>query len=205
MNCAVFASGGGSNFQSLIDRHTSGDLHVNLALLVCNNSGAGAMERARANGIKAVHLAPSHFDSEAAYTQALSDLLATHTIELIALAGYMKKIPAPVVNAFRNRILNIHPGLLPAFGGTGMYGSRVHTAVLEYGAKISGITVHFVDEDYDHGPVVLQETVPVLDDDTPQSLAARVLQVEHAHFWRAVEAVGNGTIRVDGRRVLGHV
>jgi phosphoribosylglycinamide formyltransferase-1 len=124
---------------------------------------------------------------------------------LIVLAGYMKKLPRAVVGAYRHRIINIHPGLLPAFGGKGMYGLNVHKAVIDYGAKVSGITVHFADEEYDHGPIILQETVAVHDDDTPETLAARVLEAEHANFWRAVEAVAQGRVHVDGRRVVGRV
>jgi phosphoribosylglycinamide formyltransferase-1 len=205
MRCAVFASGGGSNFQSLIDRKNAGDLHVDLSVLVVNNSGAGAVERAKRSGIPVVHCAPSHFDDEQRYTDELQRHLQHYAIELIVLAGYMKKLPRAIVQNYRSRIINIHPGLLPAFGGKGMYGAKVHQAVLDYGAKISGITIHFADEEYDHGPIILQATVPVLDDDTAQTLAARVLAIEHANLWRVVEAVGRGSIRVEGRRVLGQI
>jgi phosphoribosylglycinamide formyltransferase-1 len=205
VRCGVFASGGGSNFQALIDRHAAGDLHADFALLVGNNSGAAAFARARGSNIQAFHLAPSRFPDEGAYAARLLSLLNEHSVELVVLAGYMKKLPAAVVRAFHHRIVNIHPGLLPAFGGKGMYGHHVHEAVLAYGAKVSGVTVHFVDEEYDHGPVILQETVPVLDDDTPESLATRVLTVEHANYWRAIEAIGQGTLRIEGRRVLGEI
>jgi phosphoribosylglycinamide formyltransferase-1 len=205
LRCGVFASGGGITFQALLDREAARDLHVTFALLVGNNSKAGAFERARGRGIPAVHLAPSHFIDEQAYAARLSALLSEHEVELIVLAGYLKKLPASVVQAFHHRIVNIHPGLLPAFGGRGMYGRHVHEAVIAYGAKISGVTVHFVDEEYDHGPIILQETVPVLDTDSPESLAQRVLKVEHASYWRAIEAIAQGTIRVEGRRVLGEV
>lgn len=205
MNCAVLASGSGSNFQSLIDRCAGGDLHVDLSVLICNNSAAGALQRARDHHIPAIHLAPAHFSGEQAYTTALLDMLQNYRTNVIVLAGYMKKLPVPVVEKYANRIINIHPGLLPAFGGKGMYGHRVHEAVLAYGAKVSGITVHFVDEEYDHGPVILQKTIAVLDNDTPQTLAARVLELEHAHYWRALEALAQGAIRVEGRRVIGHV
>jgi phosphoribosylglycinamide formyltransferase-1 len=203
--CAVFASGGGSNFQSLIDRRDAGELKAQLSVLVVNNSGAGAAERARKSGIPVLHCAPSHFESATVYAETLLRHLDEYAIDCIVLAGYMKMLPSPLVQRFRNRIINIHPGLLPAFGGKGMYGANVHRAVLEYGAKISGITVHFVDEEYDHGPVIYQQTVPVLDDDTPESLAARVLAVEHASLWKVVNAVSVGSVRVEGRRVFGEV
>lgn len=203
--CAVFASGGGSNFQSLIDRRDAGELKVELCVLFVNNSAAGAAERARKSSIPVIHCAPSHFSDEALYATELQRHLDRCKIDVIVLAGYMKMLPPAVVQKYRNRIINIHPGLLPAFGGKGMYGSRVHQAVLDYGAKVSGITVHFVDEEYDHGPVIYQQTVPVLDNDTPQTLAARVLAVEHASLWRVVNAFGTGALRVEGRRVFGEI
>ena len=204
-HCAVFASGGGSNFQSLIDKKNEGKLNVELSLLIVNNSKAGAVKRAEDNGIPVLHCAPSHFETEAAYTRQLNEHFKKYDIEYIALAGYMKKLPSAIVTSYRNRIMNIHPGLLPAFGGKGMYGSRVHSAVLEFGAKISGITIHFVDEEYDHGPVIFQDTVPVQDDDTADTLAARVLKLEHASYWKVVDAVCNKRIEVEGRRVFGTI
>jgi len=203
--CAVFASGGGSNFQSLIDHRDTGELKAELCVLVVNNSTAGAAERARKSCIPVLHCAPSHFDDETVYAETLLRHLDEYNVDCIVLAGYMKMLPSQLVRRFRNRIINIHPGLLPAFGGKGMYGSNVHKAVLEYGAKVSGITVHFVDEEYDHGPVIYQQTVPVLDDDTPELLAARVLAVEHASLWKVVNAVSTGAVRVEGRRVFGEV
>jgi phosphoribosylglycinamide formyltransferase-1 len=205
LRCAVFASGSGSNFQALLDRQAAGDLHVEFALFIGNNSKAAAFERARSKNIPALHCAPSHFTDELAYAARLLELLQEHRVNLVVLAGYMKKLPLAVVRTYHHRIVNIHPGLLPAFGGKGLYGHFVHEAVLAFGAKVSGVTVHFVDEEYDHGPIILQETVPVLDDDTPEVLAARVLKVEHAHYWRAIEAIAQKRIRVKGRRVLGMV
>ena len=205
LRCAIFASGGGSNFQSFIDRKEAGDLHVDLALLIGNNSTAFAFERARNYGIKGLHIAPSKFPDESSYATHLLSVLREHTIDCIALAGYMKKIPQSVIAAYQNRIINIHPALLPAFGGAGLFGEKVHQAVLDYGAKVSGITIHFVDEEYDHGPIIFQETVPVFDDDDAHSLAKRVLAVEHANYWKVLHAIGEGNIRVRNRRVFGHV
>jgi phosphoribosylglycinamide formyltransferase-1 len=205
VRCAVFASGGGSNFQALIDRKSAGDLHVEFALLISNNSKAYACERARQNGIPAVHLSEKQFGSFEAYSTRLMELLDEYKVDLIILAGYMKKLPGEIINKYSMKILNIHPALLPAFGGKGMYGKYVHQAVLDYGAKISGVTVHFVDEEYDQGPVILQKTVPVLDNDDAETLAARVLTLEHDSYWRAVEAVANGNIRIEGRRVAGEI
>jgi len=200
--CTVFASGGGSNFQALIDRKTAGDLNVDFVLLAGNNSNAAAFDRARANNIPTLHIAPSHFENEEAYARQLCAALKNVNTELIILAGYMKKLPPSIISEYRNKIINIHPALLPSFGGKGMYGMNVHRAVLEYGAKISGITVHFVDEEYDMGPIILQKSVPVMDDDDADTLAARVLKAEHENYWRAVEAIAQGSIRIDGRRVM---
>jgi phosphoribosylglycinamide formyltransferase-1 len=205
MKCAVFASGGGSNFQALLDRKLANDLHVNFSLFIGNNSKAAAFDRAHSSGITAIHCSPSHFADEHTYAKHLLALLNKHGVELILLAGYMKKIPVPVVTAFKNRIINIHPALLPAFGGPGLYGEKVHQAVLDYGAKVSGITVHFVDEEYDHGPVIFQDTVPVLDSDDAHALAQRVLMLEHASYWKAVEAIAQNRISVKGRNVYGCV
>ncbi len=203
--CAVFASGGGSNFQALIDHRDAGEMHVDLVLLVGNNSKAKAFERARTHGIPSVHLPPTRFDDPREYADRLMATLGEHRVDMIALAGYMKKLPDITIDTYRNRILNVHPALLPAFGGKGMYGRHVHERVLESGVKLTGVTVHFVDEHYDHGPIILQEPVRVLDDDTPESLAYRVLEVEHASYWRALEAVGRDALRVDGNRVYGRV
>ncbi len=202
LRCAVFASGGGTNFQALLDRKRAGDLHVDFVLFIGNNSGAAAFERARKNDIPVIHCAPSHFASEEAYSEKLLGILHEHRVELIVLAGYMKKLPSELVREYRHRIVNIHPGLLPAFGGKGIYGSHVHEAVIAYGAKVTGVTVHFVDNEYDHGPVILQRTVEVLDTDDPHTLAGRVLKVEHASYWQAIEAIAQGKIKVEGRRVV---
>lgn len=205
LQVAVFASGGGSNFQALIDKKEEGKLHVTFALLLGNNSKAKAFERARNHDIPTLHSTPSHFEDEKKYTEKLLEEFESRNIGLIVLAGYMKMIPAEVIAKYHNRIINIHPALLPSFGGQGMYGKKVHQAVLDYGAKVSGITVHFVDEEYDKGPIILQETAPVLDSDDADSLAARVLKIEHANYWRAVEAFSQGTIKMEGRRVIGSV
>ena len=205
LRCAVFASGGGSNFQALLDRKQSGDLHVDFVLFVGNNSKAVAFERARKNNIPCIHLAPSHFPSEEEYSRELLGCLGKYNVELIILAGYMKKFPSDVVVRYRNRIVNIYPGLLPSFCGKQMYGIRVHEAAIEHGVKVTGVTVHFVDEEYDHGPIILQEPVRVLDNDDAHTLAERVLKVEHASYWRAIEAIARGTLRVEGHRVTGDV
>jgi formyltetrahydrofolate-dependent phosphoribosylglycinamide formyltransferase len=201
MHLAVFASGGGTNFQAILDAVAQGALPLTVALCVSNTPKAGALARARWHGVPTAILDPRDFATEAAYVAALMDVLGEQAVNFIALAGYMRKIPAAVVAAFRGRMLNIHPALLPAFGGKGLYGRRVHEAVLAYGARWTGATVHLVDEEYDTGPIVLQEPVPVLPGDTPETLAARVLPVEHRLYPHALRLFAEGRVRVEGRLV----
>lgn len=201
---AVFVSGGGTNFQALLDAAARGDLSCGIGLCVSSGPAAGALERARRAGVASVVVDPAAYADEDAFAKALLDALDAHGVDFVALAGYMKKIPADVVRAFHGRMLNIHPALLPAFGGRGMYGRRVHEAVLAYGARWSGATVHLVDEEYDTGPIVLQEPVPVLPDDTPETLAARVLEAEHRIYPEAVRLFAEGRLTVEGRLVRIH-
>ncbi|UCE18854.1 MAG: phosphoribosylglycinamide formyltransferase [Gemmatimonadota bacterium] len=201
INLGVLASGRGSNLQSIIDATERGEVDAEVRIVISNNSKAYALERARNHNIAAVHLSHKQFESGDAFDDALIEMLKKHGVELVVLAGYMKLISPKVCEAYRHRILNIHPALLPSFGGKGMYGMHVHEAVIESGAKISGLTVHIVDEQYDHGPIVLQKTVPVRDDDDPDSLAARILPEEHKMYPEAIQLFAEGKIRVEGRRV----
>jgi phosphoribosylglycinamide formyltransferase 1 len=188
-NIAVFASGGGSNLQSLID-HFNGSSSglARVALTISDREAAGALERARAADI-AAHTITARDRTAADIGDEILALLREHDIGLVALAGYLKLVPESVVRALRGRMLNIHPALLPAFGGQGMYGMRVHRAVLDAGCRVTGVTVHHVDERYDEGRPVLQWPVPVLRDDTAESLAARVLRTEHVVYPVAIETV----------------
>ena len=199
MNIAVFASGRGSNFQAILYAIDAGTLPAQIVVLISNNSDAGAMELARARHIPTQHLSQKLFPSEAALASAILDLLDRLRVDFIVLAGYMKKIPAPVIQRYRNRIINIHPALLPAFGGAGMYGHRVHEAVIASGQKISGATVHLVDEEYDRGPIVIQKSVDLAPGETADSLAAKVLQVEHEIFPLALKAFAEGRVKIEGR------
>jgi phosphoribosylglycinamide formyltransferase-1 len=190
LNIAVFGSGTGSNFRAILTAIQQGNIPgARISLVVSNNSGAGILGIARANALPAVHLSQKQFPDEASFAAALLSALRGHGVNFIALAGYMKRVPPAVVAAYRMRIVNIHPALLPGFGGAGMYGMRVHEAVLAAGEKASGATVHFVDEEYDTGPVVLRREVPVLAGDTPESLAARVLAAEHEVYPAAIRKI----------------
>jgi phosphoribosylglycinamide formyltransferase-1 len=171
---AVLASGQGSNLQSLLDELRGPDAPATVALVLSNRATAGALERAAAAGVPAATIAADGQDAD-----GMVALLREHRIDFVVLAGYLKLVPAPVVAAYHRRMINIHPALLPAFGGAGMYGRRVHEAVLASGARVSGVTVHLVDEQYDHGPILAQWPVPVRPGDTPERLAARVLAAEH--------------------------
>ncbi len=180
---AVLVSGHGSNLQALLDACAASDCEAEIALVLSNRGDAGALERARAARVPALVI-----DRDGQDAAGLLALLTRHGIRLVVLAGYLKKVPDAVVAAFRDRMLNIHPALLPAFGGPGMYGRRVHEAVLASGARLSGATVHLVDEQYDHGRIVAQWPVPVHPGDTAETLAARVLAVEHQLLPAAVRA-----------------
>lgn len=186
---AVFASGGGTNLQALLDRFNgAGHRFARVALVVSDREGAGALERAARAGVPGQVVRAAGREPEELARETL-EVLQAHDIDMVALAGYLRLVPAPVVQHYRNRMLNIHPALLPAFGGKGMYGRRVHEAVLAARCRITGPTVHLVDERYDTGPIVIQWPVPVLADDTPDTLAARVLRVEHAIYPPAVELI----------------
>jgi phosphoribosylglycinamide formyltransferase-1 len=202
MNIAVFASGRGSNLMAILKAIEEGKLKARVVVVISNNSSAGALEIARSKGIDALHISRRQFSSDREYADKILSELRKRNVELVVLAGYMKKIPAEVVSEYRNRILNIHPALLPSFGGQGMYGINVHKAVIESGVKITGVTVHIVDEEYDHGPIVLQRAVEVKDDDTPETLAERVLKVEHEVYPEAIRLFVEGKVNVFGRKVI---
>lgn len=182
LRISVLASGGGTNFQAIQDRIADGRLEARVVLVISNNKDAFVLERARAAGIRAEHWSEKKAGSREAFVSGLLRLLDETRTELIVLAGYMKLVPVEVVRAYSGRIINIHPALLPKYGGQGMYGIHVHEAVLAAGEKESGATVHMVDEQYDRGAILKQRKVPVLPGDTPESLRDRVLAIEHELF-----------------------
>ena len=199
---AVLASGGGTNLQAIFDYLAKrGDARGGDVVLVASDKpNAGALERAQRHGVATSVIAT---DNQPGATP-LDHLLAHHQIDLVVLAGYLRLVPRDVVRVLQDRVMNVHPALLPAFGGRGMYGRRVHEAVLASGATVTGVTVHSIDEDFDRGHIIAQWPVPVLTSDTPDTLAARVLRVEHVLLPRVVDAVAAGRIgpRQPARRAL---
>ena len=201
LRVAVLASGRGSNLQALIDGIEAGQVQASIVAVISNKKDAVALERARKHGLRDLFVDPKPFagqpDSREAYDRALLAMLQQHDVELVLLAGYMKIVTSVLVNAYANRMMNIHPSLLPSFPGL-----DVQKKAIEWGCKLAGCTVHFVTEGVDEGPIILQAAVPILDNDTPETLAARILVQEHKLYPRAVELYAEGRVRVEGRRVL---
>ncbi len=195
-NIAVFASHGGSNLQAVIDAVSEGRLVARISAVISNNSTSFALERARCAGIPAYHISIKTESSEEAVAEKMLSVLETHDTELILLLGYMRMLPVSVLRRYHNRIFNIHPALLPRYGGKGMYGIHVHEAVIAAGDKESGVTIHRVDESYDRGEIVAQSRVAVLPDDTPDILAARVLEREHTFLVETMQRILSGEISV---------
>lgn len=200
LNLCVFASGGGSNLRSIIRAHKAGKIASKVSLIISNNSGSGALKTAQRNNIPAYHLSQLKFETEKKFVDEILRLLNKYRIDLIVLAGYMKMLSPRIVRKYKGRILNIHPSLLPKFGGKGMYGMNVHRAVIESRDKFSGASVHLVDQRYDNGAVILQKKVRVKDDDTPETLAARVLRVEHRIYSGAIKLYEQNKIKIHGRK-----
>jgi phosphoribosylglycinamide formyltransferase-1 len=206
---AVLASGGGTNLQAILDHFDRlGDRrHGDVVLVASDRSDAGALQRARDRDIATELVAVADRPAVGGDRADLADVLERHGVELVALAGYLRRVPEAVVRRYAGRLLNVHPALLPAFGGAGMYGARVHEAVLAAGATVTGVTVHFVDDEYDRGTIIAQWPVPVLRGDDARSLAGRVLRVEHLLYPRVVHAVAGGVVTLaacrEGRRFGG--
>ncbi|MBI4857595.1 MAG: phosphoribosylglycinamide formyltransferase [Acetobacterium woodii] len=195
----VLVSGGGTNFQSLIDTVHQKDGEI--AVVISNNRHAFGLERGETAGIPAVAINPKGYPTNEAFDQKVIEILQGYDVELVVLAGYMKIITPEFVKAYPNAIINIHPALIPSFCGAGFYGMHVHQAVIDYGVKVTGATVHFVNEVADGGPVIFQETVAVEDDDTPESIQQKVLKIEHELLPKAVKAFCHDQLTVAGRLV----
>lgn len=196
---AVLLSGSGTTLQNFLDRIADGRMHAQIAVVLASRADAGGLERARRAGVPATAVPRKEFADVERFNDALHAELARHTFDLITLAGFLS--PFQLRHRYAGRVLNIHPALIPAFCGKGFYGAKVHQAALDAGVKVSGCTVHFADDQYDHGPIVLQGTVPVLDDDTPETLAARVHAVEHELYPEAIRLWAEGRLEIVGRRV----
>ncbi len=201
LRLAVFASGRGTTLQAIFEACAQGAIAGEVVLVVCNTPGAGAMAWAARAGVTAEVVDHRAFPDRQAFEQRLLDLVERYRVELVCLAGFLRILTPWCIQQWSGRIMNIHPALLPAFGGKGMYGERVHAAVLAHGVKVTGCTVHFVDESPDGGPIILQAPVPVLENDTPAALADRVLEQEHRLYAEAIRLFAEGRLRLQGRRV----
>ena len=180
------ASGGGSNFKALLEKVQDGSLRAKCAFLIVNNGDCGAVQIAKEFGVPTFHISGKTHPEQLEYEEALLGVLSNHPVDLLLLAGYMKKIPDSLIQALPERILNIHPALLPKYGGKGFWGMNVHRAVIENHEKQSGPTVHLVTSEIDKGRILAQTPVPVLEGDSPEELAARILQQEHRLYWKTV-------------------
>lgn len=196
---AVLISGTGRSLKNMLERADARCLHVSVRLVISSHPAAGGLKFAEQWKIPAVVLQRSQFTSHEEYSREIFEHCRKAGVELVVLAGFLKQLVVPGDFAFR--VVNIHPALIPSFCGKGFYGHFVHEAVLNYGAKLTGCTVHFVDNEYDHGPVILQKAVPVLEDDTPDTLAARVFAAECEAFPEALSLFAAGRVKVEGRRV----
>jgi phosphoribosylglycinamide formyltransferase-1 len=197
LRLGILASGRGSNLQSIMDAAATGKIKAEVAVVISDNKDAFALERARQAGIPALHVNPKNFGSKNEYERAILKLLQEHGVQLVCLAGYMRIVGKVILDAFPNMVINIHPALLPSFPG--LHGQQ---QAWEYGVKYSGCTVHFVDEGMDTGAIIIQAVVPVLDDDTADTLAARILEQEHIIYPEAIGLLAEGRLKLSGRKVL---
>ena len=205
LKTAVLVSGGGTNLQAILDAVDAGQItNAENSVVISNNPGAYALERARAKGVEAVCISPKDFGNREQFHQALLDKLRSEGVDLIVLAGFLVVIPEMLVRAYPNRIINVHPSLIPSFCGTGYYGLKVHEAALARGVKVTGATVHFVDAGTDTGPIILQRAVEIREGDTPQILQRRVMeQAEWVILPKAIDLIANGKVTVE--KGLAHI
>lgn len=197
----VLISGSGTNLQSLIDNIETGNIKGKIAVVISNRKDAYGLNRARQKNIDALYIRQKDYESFENFNDAIIDELKKHNVELVVLAGYLKILTSKFIEEYRNRIINIHPSLIPAFCGKGYYGIKVHEEVIKYGVKLSGATVHFVDEEADTGPIIIQEAVEVGYEDTAETLKQKVLKIEHKILPLAVKYYCEGKIQISGRKV----
>jgi formyltetrahydrofolate-dependent phosphoribosylglycinamide formyltransferase len=196
---AVLISGGGTTLQNFIDLIEDGELPARIVQVISSRSDAFGVERAQKAGLPVAVVNRKEAASAEIFSQRIFELCRASQAELVCMAGFLHLLPVP--DDFALRVMNIHPALLPSFGGHGMYGQRVHESVLAFGAKVSGCTVHFADNEYDHGPIIIQRTIPVLDEDTPETLAFRVFEQECIAYPEAIRLFSAAKLKVDGRRI----
>lgn len=201
VNIAVMISGGGTNLQALIDKIHNRDVGGHIKLVISNNEGAYGLTRAKNSGIDTIVISKNQYDSALAYEEALVNFLEKSNIDLIVLAGYLAIVPNKIIDTYENRIINIHPSLIPSFSGKGFYGEKVHQGAINKGVKISGATVHFVNKIVDDGPIIMQKSVDVDFNDTVESLQKKVLEVEHEILPLAIKLFIENRIKVIGNKV----
>ncbi|MCL6472931.1 MAG: phosphoribosylglycinamide formyltransferase [Firmicutes bacterium] len=192
----VLISGSGSNLEAIIDKCEAGELPAKVVVVVSSRADAYGLVRAKNHGIPAIHVARKEHADESSYNRAILDILKEHGVELVVMAGYMRLLGKEILDAYPNRVMNIHPALLPSFPGA--HGIR---DALNYGVKVTGVTVHFANEIYDEGPIILQEAVPIQEDDTEETLAERIHAVEHIIYPKAIKLYCEGKLEIDGKRV----
>ena len=204
LKLAVLVSGGGTNLQAIIDAISAGKItNACISVVIGNNVNAYALERARAHGIEALCISPKDFESREAFNQAFLEKLNSYNVDLVVLAGFLVVLPEMMIKEYENRIVNIHPSLIPSFCGKGFYGLKVHEGVLARGVKVTGATVHFVDEGTDTGPIILQKAVEVKQGDTPEVLQRRVMeQAEWVILPKAIDLIANGKVSVKDGHVI---
>ena len=204
LRMAVLVSGGGTNLQAIIDSIGHGTVtNAEIAVVISNNRSAYALERAKQNGIDAAVVSPKDYETREAFNRALLEKIQSYQVDLVVLAGCLVVIPKIMVDAYPNRIINIHPSLIPSFCGTGYYGLKVHEAALERGVKVTGATVHFVDDGTDTGPIILQKAVEIKDGDTPEVLQRRVMEeAEWVIMPKAIDLIANGKVKVVDHRTV---
>ena len=205
LKIAVLVSGGGTNLQAIIDAIDHGTItNAKIEVVIANNANAYALERAKKHGIEGICISPKDYENREAFNTAFLDKLNSYQVDLVVLAGFLVVIPPQMIAEYRNRIINIHPSLIPSFCGTGYYGLKVHEGVLARGVKVTGATCHFVDEGTDTGPIILQKAVEVKPGDTPEVLQRRVMeQAEWIIMPKAIDLIANGKVKVeDGRAVI---
>ena len=204
LKLAVLVSGGGTNLQAIIDAISAGKItNACISVVISNNANAYALERARAHGIEALCISPKDFESREAFNQAFLDKLNSYNVDLVVLAGFLVVLSEMMIKEYTNRIVNIHPSLIPSFCGKGFYGLKVHEGVLARGVKVTGATVHFVDEGTDTGPIILQKAVEVEQGDTPEVLQRRVMeQAEWVILPKAIDLIANGKVSVEDGHVI---